>query len=85
MAAAVHRSADDRAPWNPTEALTVGQALAASADGQPSVGLGSRGDVVLLDDDPLREVDASAAAAAQLTGIGVAATVLAGRPTHLAL
>ncbi len=85
MAAAVHRSADDRAPWNPTEALTVGQALAASTDGQPSVGLGSRGDVVLLDDDPLREVDASAAAAAQLTGIGVAATVLAGRPTHLAL
>jgi predicted amidohydrolase YtcJ len=85
MAAAVHRSADDREPWNPAEALTVGQALAASTDAQPTIGLGSRGDVVLLDDDPLRELDTSAAAAAHLIGIGVAATVLAGRPTHLAL
>lgn len=85
MAAAVHRSADDRDPWNPAEALTVAQALAGSTDAQPTLGPGSRGDVVLLDDDPLRELDTSSAAAAQLSWIGVAATVLAGRPTHLAL
>jgi predicted amidohydrolase YtcJ len=84
MAAAVHRSADDREPWNPGEALTSSQALAASTDAQRTLAVGSRGDVVLLDDDPLRELDTSAAAAAHLTGIRVAATVLAGRPTHLA-
>ena len=85
MAAAVHRSADDREPWNPAEALTVSRALAASTDAQPTLALGSRVDVVLLDDDPLRTFDTSAAAAAHLTGIGVAATILAGRLTHVAL
>jgi predicted amidohydrolase YtcJ len=53
MAAAVHRSADEREPWNDAEALTVEQALAASTDRQPTLGVGSRADVVLLDADPL--------------------------------
>ena len=53
MAAAVHRSADDREPWNPAESLTPAEALAASTDGQPTLGEGSRGDIVLLDADPV--------------------------------
>ena len=52
MAAAVHRSADDREPWTPGEALTPREALAASTDGQ-RLRPGARGDLVLLDDDPL--------------------------------
>jgi predicted amidohydrolase YtcJ len=85
MAAAVHRSADERQPWNPAEALTAAQALDASTDGQATIGPSSRGDVVLLDDDPLRDVGDSAAIAAHLNQIRVAATFLAGRPTHLTL
>jgi predicted amidohydrolase YtcJ len=85
MAAAVHRSADERESWNPAEALTSAQALDASTDGQPTIGPGSRGDVVLLDHDPLREVGDSAAIAAHLKQIRVAATFLAGRPTHLTI
>jgi predicted amidohydrolase YtcJ len=85
MAAAVHRSADKREPWNPAEALTAAQTLDASTDGQPTIGPGSRGDVVLLDDDPLREVGDSAATAAHLKQVRVAATFLAGRPTHLTI
>jgi predicted amidohydrolase YtcJ len=85
MAAAVHRSADEREPWNPAEALTAAQALDASTDGQPTIGPDSRGDVVLLDDDPLREVGDSAATAAHLKQIRVAATFVAGRPTHVTI
>ena len=85
MAAAVHRSADEREPWNPAESLTAAEALAASTDGQPTIGLGSRGDVILLDSDPLAEVGDSAATAAHLRQMRVAATLVAGRPTHLDL
>ena len=90
MAAAVHRSADDRDPWNPAEALTAAEALAASTDGQATLDVGSRGDLVLLDDDPLGDPGAgdagdSAAAAAHLRNLKVAATLIAGRPTHLDL
>lgn len=82
MAAAVHRSADGRPPWTPSEALTPAQALAASTDGQGTVGLGSRGDLALLDDDPLAPAADSAQAAAQLRAVRVAATVVGGRVTH---
>ena len=53
MAAAVHRSADDREPWNPAESLTAAEALAASTDGATTLSAGSLADVVLLDADPL--------------------------------
>ncbi|GAA0224762.1 amidohydrolase [Cryptosporangium japonicum] len=79
MAAAVHRSADEREPWNPAESLTAAQALAASVDGRPTVGVGSPADLVLLDANP---VDADATALRTMT---VAATFVAGRPTHLSL
>ncbi len=85
MAAAVHRTGDDRAPWHPEHALTAAEALAASTDRQPTLRQGSRGDVVLLDHDPLAAYGETAAVAAHLRRMGVAATFVAGRPTHLAL
>ncbi|WP_232678464.1 amidohydrolase [Nocardioides sp. R-C-SC26] len=85
MAAAVHRSADDRPAWHPEQALTPTEALAASVDEQPGVGVGSRGDVVLLDADPLAPHAETADAAAALRAIPVALTVVAGRVVHRAL
>ena len=93
MAAAVHRSADEREPWNDAEALTVEQALAASTDRQPTLGVGSRADVVLLDADPVApsapagtvaESASSAAVAQRLRAMSVAATYVGGRRTHRA-
>ena len=100
MAAAVHRSGDDRPPWHPEQSVTAAEALAASTDGQPTLAVGGRADVVLLDDDPLTgaatgadatehpdadpEAD-SGAAASVLRRMTVAATFVAGRPTYLAL
>jgi predicted amidohydrolase YtcJ len=90
MAAAVHRSGDAREPWNPAESLTAAQALAASTDGRITLTPGGPGDVVLLDDDPLHPAGSAdpvdtAAVAAHLRGVRVAATVVAGRPTYLDL
>ena len=82
MAAAVHRSADEREPWTPSEALTPAEALAASTDGQGTVGVGSRGDLVLLDDDPLVPWTDTAEAAQRLRSVRVATTVVAGRVTY---
>ena len=79
IAAAVHRSSDARAPWHPGQALTVGEALAASVDGQPTVGVGSRADLALLDHDPL------AADPEQLRAMPVALTTVAGRVVHDAM
>lgn len=82
MAAAVHRSADDREPWTPNESLTVAGALACSVDGQGTLDVGARGDVVLLDTDPTDLGEQGADAAAALQETTVAATFLAGRLTH---
>ncbi len=85
MAAAVHRSDDDRPPWNPAEGLTAAEALAASTDGRGTVAAGSRGDLVLLDADPLAGDGSTATTAARLRAMQVALTVCAGRVTHRAL
>ena len=84
MAAAVHRSADEREPWNPAEALTPAQALAASTDGATTVAVGSPADLVLLDADPLAAAEDSAAAGAALRAmpVAVAATLVGGRIVH---
>jgi len=85
MAAAVHRSADERDPWHAEQALTVREALAASVDGQPTVGPGSRGDLVLLDRDPLlRDLDPrdTAGLADALRSMAPALTLVGGRPVH---
>ena len=76
IAAAVHRTGDAREPWQPGQALTVGEALAASVDGQPTVAVGGRADLVLLERDPL------AATPDQLRSMPVALTVVAGRVVH---
>lgn len=76
ITAAVHRSIDGQDPWRPEQALTPAEALAASVDGQPSVAVGSRGDLVLLDADPLTTVRAD---------LPVSLTVVAGRVLHRAL
>src|SRR5690625_77309 len=48
MAAAVHRSADEREGWFPAQQLQPREALAASTDGVLALEPGGRGDVVLL-------------------------------------
>jgi predicted amidohydrolase YtcJ len=85
MAAAVHRSADEREGWHPEQAMTASEALAASVDGQPSVAPGSRGDLVLLDRDPLATQPDTAAAGAEFRRMSVALTVVAGQVVHRAL
>ena len=77
IAAAVHRSADDREPWHPEQSLSVREALASSVDGHPTVQPGSRADLVLLDQDPLAGGDPATQAAA-LRAMPVAATYVAG-------
>ena len=52
MAAAVHRTGDEREAWNAAETITVEQALEASVDGAHTVGVGSLADLVLVDVDP---------------------------------
>jgi predicted amidohydrolase YtcJ len=85
MAAAVHRSADDRPAWHPEQALTAREALAASVDGQPMVGVGSPADLALLDRDPLAEHADRPQAAKALREMRVGLTVVAGRVAHSAL
>lgn len=82
MAAAVHRSNDEREPWNASEALTVAEALAASVDDQGTLHVGGRGDVALLDAYPYAVPSDSREACAALREMPVAATFVAGRLTH---
>ena len=84
MAAAVHRSADDREPWHAEQALTPAEAFAASVDGRPTVGQGSRGDLVLLDRNPLVPGETTGDTATTLREMPVALTVVAGRVVHRA-
>jgi predicted amidohydrolase YtcJ len=89
IAAAVHRSADDRPAWHPEQALTPREALAASVDGQGSVHAGMPADLVLLDADPVpggdNPVDDTAEAAAYLRRIPVSLTLVGGAVAHSAL
>lgn len=84
MAAAVHRSADERPPWHGEQALSVAEALRSSVDGIPAVAPGGPGDLVLLDEDPLAGADSlpTGTLAARLRATPVAATVVAGRVVH---
>ncbi|MDR0417431.1 MAG: amidohydrolase family protein, partial [Propionibacteriaceae bacterium] len=59
-AAAVHRGEPDDPPWNPAEALTPAQALAASV--RSTLSPGQPADLVLVGDDPLRPAADSAEA-----------------------
>ncbi len=77
MAAAVHRGPLDQPGWHDEQALTAQQALAASVDGQ-RLRAGARGDLVLLDADPLQGESGRDQATA-LAGMSVGATVIAGK------
>ena len=78
MAAAVHRTGDEREEWNAAETITVAQALSASVDGATTVGVGSLADLVLLDSDPYAGGASGPDAAAQLRALEVALTLVAG-------
>lgn len=75
MAAAVTRSRDGREPWNPAEGVPVAAALAASQGGVSALAEGAPADLVVTDADPLT---------AELRGMPVYATMLAGTWTHRA-
>ena len=81
IAAAVHRSNDDRAPWHPEHALTLHEALAASTDGLGTVAAGHPADLVLLDADPLVAGNSLEQAKA-MRAMTVSATWVAGRLVH---
>ncbi|HBR88124.1 MAG: metal-dependent hydrolase [Microbacterium sp.] len=82
MASAVHRSRDGREAWRPDERVSAEIAMAASTRGgstSPSMlQPGTVADLVVCDRDP------ATADEWELRATTVAATVLAGRVTHLA-
>ncbi|MEJ1086999.1 amidohydrolase family protein [Microbacterium sp. Mu-80] len=79
IAAAVHRTGDDRAAWHPEERVPVDAALRASSrDGSTDLEIGGVADLVLCGADPLT------AEGEQLRRMPVAATLLGGRLTHVA-
>lgn len=75
-AATTRSSFDGRDPWQPQEAVTREQALAASTRGRGTVRVGGPADLVLLDADPLAVADSA------LAGLPVAATLVGGRFTY---
>ncbi|QKJ19333.1 amidohydrolase [Microbacterium hominis] len=81
MAAAVFRTRDGREPWQPQQGVDAAIALAASTrlGSAEATGLepGATADLVVCGADPL------AADEARLRGMTVAATLLAGRLTHV--
>lgn len=86
MAAAVHRSADEREPWHGEQALTAAEALAASVDGQGSVHVGMPGDLIALDHPPLLpNWTETVAQAAHLKSLHSALTIIDGRVAHTEL
>jgi predicted amidohydrolase YtcJ len=82
MAAAVHRSADERPAWHPEQAVTTREALVASVDGRGSVHAGIPADLVLLDADPFDADPDTAARAARLRTMPVVTTLVAGEVVH---
>ena len=78
IAAAVHRSGDDRPSWHPEQEIPLSVAVAASAGPDGPVAVGRRADLVVTDLDP------AAVPAATLRAMPVAGTLLAGRWTHRA-
>ncbi|HVC33608.1 MAG TPA: amidohydrolase family protein, partial [Chloroflexota bacterium] len=79
IAAAVHRTRDDREPWHPEQEITLEEALLASMPASRrsvAVQVGHPADLVGLDADPFT------ASPAELRAMPVAATMVAGHWTH---
>jgi predicted amidohydrolase YtcJ len=79
VAAAVARCRDGEEPWHGEQAISAGQAIAASARGHGSVTVGMVADLQAVERDPF------AADAESLRTMPVAATFLAGRPVGAGL
>ena len=83
MSAAVHRSADERTPWAPEQAISPLEALRASTDGVETLAVGGPGDLVLLDGHPFpAELGSTAEQAARLREVRVLGTFVGGRLTY---
>jgi predicted amidohydrolase YtcJ len=78
IAAAVHRSGDERPSWHPEQEIPLPVALAASAGPDGPVAVGRRADLCITDLDP------AAVPATTLRHMPVAGTLLGGRWTHRA-
>ena len=79
IAAAVHRTGDEREAWHPEERIRIETALQASSrHGTASVEIGAPADLALCARDPL------GADREQLSTMPIAATLLGGRLTHRA-
>ncbi|MBD8013101.1 amidohydrolase family protein [Microbacterium sp. Re1] len=79
IAAAAHRTTDDREPWQPNERVGVISALRASSrHGETDIEIGGLADLVLCGSDPLT------ADRTELHRMPVSATLLGGTLTHLA-
>jgi predicted amidohydrolase YtcJ len=79
IAAAVSRARDGREPWHPEQAITAGEAIAASA--RTTLEVDQPADIVVVERDPLG-THATDASAENLRSMPVYATLLGGRPTH---
>ncbi|MCR2801018.1 amidohydrolase family protein [Microbacterium sp. zg-Y818] len=81
MSAAVHRTRDGREPWQPGQAVDAATALAAStADGSSggsALRIGGIADLAVVAHDPLTADEKT------MRGMQVAATMIAGRLTHV--
>lgn len=83
MSAAVHRSADEREPWAPEQALSPLEALRASTDGVEGLAVAGPGDLVLLDAYPFpSEIASTEEQAARMREVRVLGTFVGGRLTH---
>jgi len=79
IAAAVHRTGDEREPWQPQERIDIAAALRASSrHGETELELGGVADLVVCDSDPFT------ADRSTLRSLPVGATLLDGVVTHLA-
>ncbi|HWD03581.1 MAG TPA: amidohydrolase family protein [Amycolatopsis sp.] len=78
IAAAVARTDDDRPAWHPEQAIPLAAALAAASGGRRGIAVGDVADLMITAADP------TGLAPAQLRDMPVSATILAGKPTHLA-
>ena len=76
IAAAVHRTVDERPSWHPEQRLTVAEAVAASTGSGTVPVVGAVADLVLTGADP------ATADRATLAAMPVRMTVVGGRVTH---
>ena len=80
VAAAVHRSLDDRPAWHPEQHLDLDTALAAASGGRRAVRVGDVADLVVVAEPPAEVLARDGAAGLRRTE--VLATLVGGRFTH---